>query len=74
MSEFGIFGSNVPDPQPFPFEPGDKITADWMTGYITVKHVGEWSFAGIVHGAQDWRVDGTEIVLGFNLDWRPYRS
>lgn len=76
MNDFKIFGSVVPDPQPFPFEVGDKITADWMSsgGYITIKSVGDWSFAGVVHGARDWKIDGTEIVLGFNLDWRRYGS
>jgi hypothetical protein len=66
------------DPQPspkFPYKTGQRITGSFMTtgSYVTVKSIGDFSFVGIVHGATDWQVDGTELVLGFNLDWEPYK-
>lgn len=68
------FGQNEPTVPEFPFRAGDRITGPFMNpgGYVKVKNVGEYSFIGIVHGATDWQVDGTELVLGFNLDWERY--
>jgi hypothetical protein len=71
-----LYGQGPPDDMPlFPFKPGDKVSGSFMTtgSYVTVKSVGDFSFVGIVHGATDWQVDGTELVLGFNLDWEPYK-
>lgn len=69
------FGENEPTVPDFPFKEGDRITGPFMTtgAYIRVKNVGEYSFIGVVYGAEDWQVDGTELVLGFNLDWERYR-
>lgn len=68
------FGAE-PRPLPeFPYLAGEKLTGAFMVpgSYVTVKTVGDWSFIGIVHGADAWQMDGTELVLGFNLDWERY--
>lgn len=60
---------------PFPFDAGDKIMSLWMTtgSYVVVQSVGDYSFVGVVFGSPDWKVDGTEMVFGFNLNWEPYQ-